>query len=229
MKNSKNEIEIVTVQHRKAITSSLRVATAFGKDHKSVLRAIDNIMKDCDSSFNRRNFALNDYQDSKGRTQPIMTMTRSGFTLIAMGFTGKAATAWKIKYIDAFDKMEAALIQRHNLEWQQARNESKTVRRTETDTIQAFIQYAINQGSSHAQKYYVNLSRMTRMAFGGEQPRDMLDSMHQTFLMTAEYMIQQIIEDGMAAGLHYKDIYQIAKVRVFEFSKTLSGQSHITA
>jgi hypothetical protein len=67
------------------------------------------------------------------------------------------------------------------------------------------------------------------MAFGGEQPRDMLDSMHQTFLMTAEYMIQQIIEDGMAAGLHYKDIYQIAKVRVFEFSKTLSGQSHITA
>lgn len=187
MKNSKNENEIVSVQHRKAITTSLKVAAAFGKDHKSVLRAIDNIMKDCDSGFNRRNFALTDYQDSSGRTQPMITMTRAGFTLIAMGFTGKPATVWKIKYIEAFDKMEAALIQKYNLEWQQSRIESKAVRRNETDTIQAFIQYAINQGSSHAQKYYVSLSKMTRKAIGGNQPRDMLDSMHQSFLTTAEY------------------------------------------
>ena len=162
MKKDLNKTEIVSVQHRKAITTSLKVAAAFGKSHKSVLRAIDNIMKDCDSGFNRRNFALIDYQDSSGRTQPMITMTRAGFTLIAMGFTGKAATAWKIKYIDAFDKMEAALIQKHNLEFQQSRVESKAGRRKETDTIQDFIQYAINQGSSHGQTYYVNLSKIVQ-------------------------------------------------------------------
>jgi len=229
MGNSKNEIEIVSVQHRKAITTSMKVAAAFGKSHKSVLRAIDNIKSECDDCFTQHNFALSDYRDSTGRTQPMITMTRAGFTLIAMGFTGKTATAWKIKYIDAFDKMEAALIQKQNLEWQHSRSESKAVRRKETDTIQAFIEYAINQGSSHAHKYYVNLSRMTRKAFGEEQPRDMLDSMHQSFLATAEYMIQQILEEGMSAGLHYKDIYQIARDRIFAFTKTLSGQSRITA
>jgi len=229
MKNSIDKTEIVSVQHRKAITTSLKVAAAFGKGHKSVLRAIDNVMSECDNSFTRRNFALSDYQDSTGRTLPMITMTRAGFSLIAMGFTGKPATSWKIKYIDAFDKMEAALIQKQNLEWQQSRTESKDVRRNVTDTIQAFIQYAINQGSRNAQKYYVNLSRMTRKAIVGDQARDMLDTMHLAFLATAELMIQQIIEDGMNAGLHYKDIYQIARDRVFAFAKTLSGQSQISA
>lgn len=229
MRNSNKYNEIVSVQHRKAITTSLRVAAAFGKNHKSVLRAIDNVKSECDDIFTRRNFAPSDYQDSTGRTLPMITMTRAGFTLIAMGFTGKAATTWKIKYIDAFDKMEAALIQKYNLEWQQSRNESKAVRRSVTDTIQAFIQYAINQGSTHAQKYYVNLSRMTRKAIGEEHARDMLDSMHLSFLTTAEYMIQQIIEEGMTAGLHYKDIYQITRDKVSAFAKTLSGQSQISA
>lgn len=229
MKNNKIENEIVSVQHRKAITTSLKVAAAFDKSHKSVLRAIDNVKSESDVSFTRRNFALSDYQDSTGRTQPMITMTRAGFTLIAMGFTGKAATAWKIKYIDAFDKMESALLQKHNIEWQQSRTESKTIRRSVADTIHDFIQYAINQGSSNAQRYYVNLSRMARKATGEDQTRDMLDSKRLSFLATAEYMIQQIIEEGMSAGLHYKDIYQIAKNRVHAFAKTLSGQSQISA
>ena len=228
MPTIKNETEIVSVQHRKAITTSLKVAAAFGKNHKSVLRAIDNVKSECDDNFTRRNFALSDYQDSTGRTLPMITMTRAGFTLIAMGFTGRPATAWKIKYIDAFDKMEAALIQRHNLEWQQSRTETKAVRRSVADTIKDFIQYAINQGSSNAQRYYVNISKMTRKAIGEEQARDMLDSKYLSFLATAEYMIQQIIEEGVAAGLHYKDIYQIVKNRVNAFSKTISGQSQIS-
>lgn len=224
----KHDIQVVSLQHRKVITTSLKVAAAFGKGHKNVLRAIDNVMSECDNSFTRRNFALSDYQDSTGRTLPMITMTRAGFTLIAMGFTGKTATAWKIKYIAAFDKMESALLQRYNLEWQQSRTESKTVRRSVADTIHDFIQYAINQGSSNAQRYYVNLSRMTRKAIGDEETRDMLDLKHLSFLATAEYMIQQIIEEGMTAGLHYKDIYQIVKNRVIVFSKTLSCQSRIS-
>lgn len=228
MATIKNKTEIVSVQHRKAITTSLKVAEAFGKNHKSVLRAIENVKSECDDNFTRRNFALSDYQDSTGRTLPMISMTRSGFTLIAMGFTGRTATAWKIKYIDAFDKMEAALIQKHNLEWQQSRTETKAARRSVADTIKDFIQYAINQGSSNAQRYYVNLSRMTRKAIGEEQARDMLDSKHLAFLATAEYMIQQVIEEGVAAGLHYKDIYQIVKNRVTAFSKTISGKSLIS-
>lgn len=228
MKPTRNELEIVSIQHRKTITTSLKVAAAFGKSHKSVLRSIDNVKSECDADFTRRNFALSDYHDSTGRTLPMATMTRAGFTLIAMGFTGKAATSWKIKYIDAFDKMEAALIQRQNLEWQQSRTETKAVRRSVADTIHDFIQYAINQGSSNAQKYYANLTKMTRKAIGEKQARDMLDTKHLSFLATAEYLIQQALDDGMAAGLHYKDIYQIVKKRIVAFANTLSSQSELS-
>lgn len=228
MRNSKNENEIVSVQHRKAITTSLKIAAAFGKNHKSVLRAIENVKSECDDIFTRRNFALSVYQDSTGRTLPMMTMTRAGFTLIAMGFTGKAATTWKIKYIDAFDKMEAALLQKHDPEWQQSRGAGKAVRQSVADSMNDFVQYAIIQGSSNAQRYYVNLSNLARKAIGEDQVRDMLDSKRLSFIATAEYMIQQTLEEGMSAGLHYKDIYQIAKNRVHAFAKTLSGQSQIS-
>lgn len=227
--NMLNNVEIVSLQHRKAITTSLKIAEVFHKNHKSVLRAIDNVINECDKDFTRHNFTLSDYQDSTGRTLPMITMTRAGFTLIAMGFTGKTATVWKIKYIDAFDKMESALIQRQNLEWQQSRTEAKAVRRNLADTIQCFIQYAINQGSKNAQRYYANLSKMTRTAIGEGQARDMLDSKRLSFLTTAEYLIQQIIEEGMAAGLHYKDIYQSTKERVLAFANTLPGHYRIKA
>jgi len=229
MKNMMKNVEIVSIQHQRAITTSLKVATVFNKNHKSVLRAIDNVMSECDDNFTRSNFALSNYQDSTGRTQPMITMSRAGFTLIAMGFTGKPATAWKIKYIEAFDKMEAALQQKHNPEWQRFRTDNKVGHRNYTDTIRVFIQYAINQGSSGAQKYYVNLSRMIRKTIGGDQARDMLDTMHLAFITTAEYMIQQILAEGMNAGLHYKDIYQIAKDKVTALAKTLSFQPQITA
>lgn len=36
-------------------------------------------------------------------------MNRDGFSLLCMGFTGKEALEWKLKYIEAFNKMEEKL------------------------------------------------------------------------------------------------------------------------
>lgn len=46
------------------------------------------------------------YTDARHRRKPMYYMTRDGFTLLAMGFTGKRAMEWKIKYITAFNEME---------------------------------------------------------------------------------------------------------------------------
>lgn len=46
------------------------------------------------------------YPDSYGRQQKYYECTRDGFALLAMGFTGKKALEWKLKYIAAFNKME---------------------------------------------------------------------------------------------------------------------------
>ena len=91
----------------KPTATSLQVAEHFGKQHKTVLRAIRNL--GCSAAFTERNLALSEFVDSTGRRLPMYHITRDGFALLAMGFTGKEAMRWKEAYIAAFNAMEARL------------------------------------------------------------------------------------------------------------------------
>lgn len=95
-----------------AMTTSMAVAEHFGKLHKDVLKALKNL--ECSTDFTQRNFALcfNNNALANGKRIPYYRMTRDGFVFLAMGFTGKAAAAWKEAYIGAFNRMEQALIMR---------------------------------------------------------------------------------------------------------------------
>lgn len=86
--------------------TSLDLARHFEKAHKDVLRSIDRLAGETGPQFNQRNFTPIEYLDGRCRKQRSFDMSRDGFTLLAMGFTGTSATAWKIKYIDAFNRME---------------------------------------------------------------------------------------------------------------------------
>lgn len=226
--------EIVNIQHRQAVTTSLKIAEVFGKKHKDVLRAIERISADL-PEVSRRNFAPRDYTDERGKTWKTYEVNRDGFTLLAMGFTGKKALIFKLQFIEAFNKMEKALLNQLNLSWQEQRAESKTARRVATDTIARFVDYAANQGSTSARMYYQNITKMTHNALflvkqASPRPfRDMLDNMQLSFLTTAEYLIQQAIEDGMTAALHYRDIYQLARQRVEHYAEHLPKQRLLMA
>ncbi|MBS7546405.1 Rha family transcriptional regulator [Ancylobacter oerskovii] len=87
--------------------SSRDVAAFFGKRHGHVLDSIKALLAEAPST--EPNFRLSEYLDSTGRTLPAYEMTRDGFTLLAMGFTGKTALAFKVRYIEEFNRMEAAL------------------------------------------------------------------------------------------------------------------------
>ena len=91
----------------KPTATSLQVAEHFGKQHKTVLRAIRNL--GCSAAFTERNLALSEFVDSTGRRLPMYHITRDGFALLAMGFTGKEAMRWKEAYIAAFNAMEARI------------------------------------------------------------------------------------------------------------------------
>lgn len=102
-----NELIKITNQDGQAVVSSREIAEHFGKNHRDVLRAIDAFKEDV------RNFAQMFFEteipDSYGRPQRTYLMNRDGFTLLAMGFTGKEAMTWKLKYIEAFNQMERKL------------------------------------------------------------------------------------------------------------------------
>ncbi|MDU8970310.1 MAG: Rha family transcriptional regulator [Lacticaseibacillus rhamnosus] len=97
--------ELVIMHNKQAVTTSLRVAEVFGKDHKHVLETISNLAAEKSAA---KFFAETTY-DNRGKQYPMYYMNRDGFTLLAMGFTGKKALQFKIKYIQAFNSMEATL------------------------------------------------------------------------------------------------------------------------
>ena len=87
--------------------TSLQVAEHFGKRHPDVLRAIRKL--EVSEEFSRCNFAPRDYFDERGKVQPMYDISRDGFAMLAMGFTGKEAVRWKEAYISTFNAMEAKL------------------------------------------------------------------------------------------------------------------------
>ena len=99
---------IVRVRDGAVYASSLDVAAFFGKRHDHVVRDVRKILAD-QPDFSLPNFGEISAPDSYGRPQPAFDMTRDGFTLLVMGFTGKRAAEFKIRYIQEFGRMEAAL------------------------------------------------------------------------------------------------------------------------
>jgi Rha family phage regulatory protein len=100
--------------HHELISANLRttsrlVADKFGKRHDNVLRDIEKLTDEVPDGFAALNFEASTYLDSTGRTLPMVELTRDGFTLLAMGFTGKPAMEWKVRFIEAFNLMEAEL------------------------------------------------------------------------------------------------------------------------
>lgn len=100
----------LAVKSGSAIASSLDIARHFGKAHKDVLRSIDRIVEETGADFAGRNFALSEYLDNSGRKLRAFDLSRDGFSLLVMGFTGSDALQWKLRYIQAFNAMEAELL-----------------------------------------------------------------------------------------------------------------------
>ena len=97
----------------KIVTSSQAVAYYFEKQHRNVLRAIRGMLKNEHTKEMFYEYLYTDKQNDQ--TYPAFLMTRDGFTLLAMGFTGKKALEWKIRYIQAFNEMERKLKEQENL------------------------------------------------------------------------------------------------------------------
>ena len=105
----KDEYGVFADMHDTARVDSLFVAEFFEKQHKHVLRDIDKITEPksgLSEEFIKNNFVKDTYKDSTGRKLPCYQMTRDGFTLLVMGYTGTKAMRFKELYIKRFNEME---------------------------------------------------------------------------------------------------------------------------
>lgn len=118
--------ELVIMHDKQAVTTSLVLSEAFGKQHKHVLEAISSKINSAENSaqYKKKMFAESTYTDRSGKQNKMYYLNRDGFTFIAMGFTGRKADEFKLKYIEAFNRME-----------EQIRNQSLQVLNQSTDDL----------------------------------------------------------------------------------------------
>ncbi len=103
---------IVSITNNSVTTLSIDVASFFGKRHSDVLRSIKSLISQIPNRLRIFAPTVVERENPSGGApvkSPAYSMSRDGFTLLAMGFTGPKALLFKIAYIEAFNRMEAQL------------------------------------------------------------------------------------------------------------------------
>lgn len=103
--------DAVFIQNDQVKTSSLKVAELFGKQHKDVIRKIENL--ECSPEFTSAQFCAHvqtiEIGNGATRESKYYEMTKDGFIFLVMGFTGAKAAQIKEAYINTFNHMAAML------------------------------------------------------------------------------------------------------------------------
>lgn len=108
----KDDLGVFVDNHDTARVDSLFVAELFEKNHKEVLRDIRKItdpLSGLSEEFRQRNFAPSSYRNQQNKKQPCYFLTRDGFTMLVMGYTGQKAMQFKELYIKRFNEMEKVI------------------------------------------------------------------------------------------------------------------------
>lgn len=155
MKFGREEVPAVT---------SLDIAETFGKEHRRVLQDIREL--GCSEEFRLHNFVQSSYENAQGKTQPLYVMTRDGFTLLVMGYTGEIAMKFKEAYIRQFNSMES-VIRGKLLE----REKGIAVRQALTKALQQSTENGRMHG--HAYSNYTNCIYKTLFGKNASQLREM--------------------------------------------------------
>lgn len=160
-------VEIVGKRYEeKLVTTSLKVAEVFEKDHRHVLESIRNLVAEKSAA---KFFKETTYKN-RGKEYPMYEMDRDGFSLLVMGFTGDKALQWKIKYIEAFNSMESELkrIYTERQQWQIERDKGVVIRHILTDTIKMKV-----SDSPHKKFAYPNYTNLIYRTLFGKTAKEL--------------------------------------------------------
>lgn len=145
--------ELVVMHDKTAVTTSLKVAEIFNKDHKHVIEAIENKIQSAENSADYKNmFAEGTYKDGRNRKQKMYYMNRDGFSFIAFGFTGKKADNFKLEYIEAFNHMESTLTKVPQTKLDPVLQAELAITRTKTAQANALYRIAMKTDSESSRQ-----------------------------------------------------------------------------
>ena len=232
--------ELVILKNKQALTTSLKVAEVFEKEHFHVIRDIETIVKQMASASQTpkldyaQMFRKTTYRaEVGGRKYPMYIMNRDGFSLLAMGFTGKKALQFKLKFIEAFNAMEQKLLQMQNEQWRAIRTAGKVSNRDMCAVIHdVIIPLAREQGSTAPDNvFYINYQKAVNRAAGIKpNSRDELSIAQLYEVEKIQSMVEVSIKGRAARGDGYKKIYRDTNQTIEKYSRlSLITERFLTA
>ena len=202
-------VEMKKLNKREMIVVSSRdIAETFEKRHADVLRDIENLS--CSERFTERNFSLSSYKDSSGKSNKEYLLTRDGFTILAMGYTGEKAMKFKEAYIEQFNQMESML-------------QGKLIEREKGIVIrQAFTRALKESGENdrmhgHAYSAYTDLvykvvfgknAKQLREEYGIGRRDDLRDLFSQEELAKVK-SVEMIVSGLVVCGWGYSEVKEL--------------------
>lgn len=204
--------ELVYLKRDDAFTDSMVIANNTDNQHESVVRIITKYRKDLED-YGRLEFV--DFKSGKrGRPTKICYLNEEQATLLITYLDNtETVREFKKKLVHQFFEMRKFIAERHTLTWQETRQQGKLTRKAETDVIKKLVEYAKEQGSTHADMLYMTYSKLANK-YAGIGKRDNATVMQLNNLSLMEHIILNVIQNGISAGLHYKNIYKASKERL---------------
>lgn len=228
--------ELVHTKKNEVFTNSKIIADMLEVTHKDLLRTIEKVVNR--QKNNRQTsplkypqkFIESSFKNKMGRTYKMYEINEQAYLKIAMQLSGyEKAEIVQDQMIEAFTMMKHHMLNMQNNSWIEKRDETKQIRQKETDVIKDFIEYATKQGSQNANKYYMNITKMTNKALellmqtNEYKPlRDLATITELGFIQMLDLRATQAIEDGINRQLPYKEIYKYAKEEVEKLSDSLA-------
>lgn len=203
------------------LVSSREIAKNFEKEHndlKKRIRELENDMGEKSHNY----FSTIQYKDSLNRVQEEFLMNRDGFTLLAMGFTGKKALEWKLKYIETFNKMENALKEVYHISETAIVNNIMGALENKlfTSIDERLSKYEENYRPTHANK--ISINNYIKDGLGDSREDNEVDLVKQRVLLMLDVEAwQDIPYEKLIQNMHIID-ESIRAVKSFRTKSQLS-------
>lgn len=228
--------DIVKVSKKEVFTDTKIISEMLDVNHSDLLRTIEKIVErwknntQCGPLKFPQKYIESTFKNKMGRTYKMYELNEQAYMKVAMHLKGyEKAELVQDSIIEAFSMMKQSLLNQSNQSWLTARNESKQVRKEEMNVLKDFVDYATNQGSKSANRYYCNVTKMTNKALEllvqvrhGSPLRDLASIMEQGYIQMLDHRAMQSFEYGMNENLPYKYIYMYAKEQVNNLADQLN-------
>lgn len=203
--------ELVILKGNDVFTDSLLISKGTGNKHHAIQQLISKYESDF-SEFGKVAFEMRPLESGQSTKVFLLNEEQATLLLTYMKNT-EQIRIFKKNLVSQFYKMRRFILERQTQTWIDSRKTGKLTRKAETDTIKKLVEYAKAQGSQHADKLYMTYSKLANK-MAGVSKRDEATVTQLNNLSLMEHIILCVIDSGIVAGKHYKDIYQDCKRRL---------------